>query len=153
MAQAKIALHPRAPKIEVTILESKIFVDGFLGVHLEWRHRRAIENFELPDRDLDVAGRKTRVLRARRTPADRTADAHDVFVSQMLGLRETGVLRMEDDLRDAFVISQIDENQAPVIPAPVYPAVQFNRRPFVSARVAPRTKLYRSQRASFIPET
>jgi hypothetical protein len=86
-------------------------------------HLRPIKDLELADRDLDVTGRNSRVLRARRTPAHRATNAQHVFVAQMLGLRETLVLRIEDDLAYSFVIAKIDEYQAAVIAAPIHPSV------------------------------
>jgi hypothetical protein len=49
----------------------------------------------------------------------------------MLGLRETGMLGIEDDLRDAGVIAQVDENQAAVIAAAIDPAVELDSTAFV----------------------
>ena len=54
-------------------------------------------------------------------------DAQHVFVAQVLGLGKGSVLRIEDDLGDAFAIAQIDEDQAAVVAAPIDPACEFHR--------------------------
>ena len=67
MARAKVALHPRAPQIEIAILEAQVFVDRILGVHLKGRYLRAIEDLELIDTALRF--RRSQAARSRFRPA------------------------------------------------------------------------------------
>ena len=61
-------------------------------------------------------------------------------MTQMLGLGKTRVRGIENDLRDAFVVPKIDEDQPAVIAAAIYPAVELDRRAFVDRRAARHTK-------------
>ena len=88
-----------------------------------------------------------------RPPPYGAFDAQDVFVTQVFGLREAGMLRIENDLRDSFVVAQIDENQSAVIAAAIYPPAELDALALVARRAARRTTLYRPSRASLMPET
>ena len=127
MAHADVALHARAAQVEVAVLEAQSLVDVVVGVYRERRHLRTIEHVQAIDADLDVAGRQPRVLGSGRPLANAAAHADDVFVAQLLGLGEAGLLRVEDDLRDAVAIAQVDEDQAAVIAAAIDPSVEFDR--------------------------
>jgi hypothetical protein len=124
-------LHAGPAQVEVSVFETKILVDRFVGVHLERGHLRPIQHFELGNGYLDVTGREPEILRAGRAAANGTADPQHVLVSKVLGLGEARMLRIEDDLGDSFMIAEVDENQATVIAAPIHPPVEPNIVSFV----------------------
>ena len=113
MAHANVALHSRAAQVQVAVFEAQALVDVVVGVYRERRHLRTIEHFQAIDADLDVAGGQPRVLGSGRPLANAAADADDVFVTQLLGIGEAGLLRVEHDLRDAVTIAQIHEDRPP----------------------------------------
>jgi hypothetical protein len=116
-------------------------------------HLRPVENFELADGDFDVAGRQARILGTRGAPPDDAAHAQYVLVAEMFGLRETRVLRIEDDLSDPRVVAKIDENQAAVIAAAIDPTVERDRRAFVAGPQRTASNPLRHPYPSFMPET
>ncbi len=126
VAHAEIALHARAPQIEIAVLQPQIFVDGLVAVDGKGWHLRAVEDLERVGGDLDVAGRQPRILRSRGTPAHGAGDAQHVFVAQVLGFGKSRVLRIEDDLGHALAIAQVDEDQAAVVAAPIDPACELH---------------------------
>ncbi len=150
----RLRLHPRPPQVEIAIFEAKVLVDRFVGVHLERRDLRPVEHVELADRHLDVAGAEARILGSRRAPPNRAADPQHVFVTQMLGLGEARMLRIENDLRYAVVVAQVDENQPAMVAAAIDPSVKLDLCALVRGAKTRRTYItIRASRASLMPET
>jgi len=92
-------------------------------VMMKRRRLRLVQHNEARHKNLDLAGRQIRVDRAFRAGADLALDLQDVFTANALGLGENlWRIRIEDDLQQSLPITQVDEYNAAVIPAPMHPA-------------------------------
>ncbi len=131
VADAERALERRAAEVEVAILEAFFLRGVEVVLDLEGRGVGLVEDRELDRVDLDLAGRQARV-HVRAAAEDRAADADDPLGSERLRevmrlLREIAVareLRVEDDLRDALTVAQIDEDAAAMVAVARHPSEQ-----------------------------
>jgi hypothetical protein len=83
------------------------------------RIRSLVEDLELRDDDLDLAGDELGVLAAG-TDADRALDGDHVLVSEVVGGFEDvlgEVLAVEDDLGESVAVTEIDEDEAGAVAA------------------------------------
>ena len=123
MAEAEIAPHLGAAKVEVAILEAEVFV-GDAAFEGEREDVGFVENGDGGGDDLDLAGGKPGVLRAEEARGDGAGDGDHVFATE--AVRLLGDLRVlvgtKDDLRNAFAVAEIDKNDAAVVTARVDPA-------------------------------
>src|SRR5919204_82003 len=117
-----------------------------LLVQLEGKRLRRRHDLERVDLELDGAGRQIRVDGLRCAAGDLALGAEDVLVADAVcdGGRPRRALRIHDELADAGVVAQVDEDEAPVVAAPRRPAGE-DRRPagvllarFAAAQLAPR---------------
>ncbi len=117
-----------AAQIEEAVLEADI-----LGIFLlaSDRHRQLgggrLDGHFTGD-DLDLAGRKVRVHRLRTARHDIAGDGDDQFGAQSVQLLEHRASGGRNDLGDAVMIAQIDEQDAAVIALAVDPAGQADGR-------------------------
>ncbi|MPL89883.1 hypothetical protein SDC9_35925 [bioreactor metagenome] len=121
-AQDHLLVQAVAAQVEEAIGEA-----GFLGVVLIAEHRQrqlvgGTEDFHLAGIDLDLAGRDLRVDQLGRARLHRAVDADHPFGAHLLERGEGGAVAVADDLGDAVVVAQVDEQHAPVISHPVHPA-------------------------------
>ncbi len=104
-------LHLPPAQVEIAIRQPELLVR--LGaVHLERRGRSGVVEHQFLDPDLDRAGLELGVLLARQPGSDRPLDADDVLVPQLVGapLEFLAGLGLEDNLRDAVPVAEIDED-------------------------------------------
>ena len=161
MARSKVGLHARPAQIEIPVFHPQVFVDGVVGVDAERRHLRTIENLQFVDADLDVAGSEPRVFGARGAAPYGAAQAQNVFVTQVLGIVEARVLRIENDLGNSLVVAQVDEDQSAVVAPPIDPTVELDVYGSRRRRATPHTRpsgfypspSFRVPNASLMPET
>src|SRR5262249_44764774 len=103
-------------EIEVPVAQADALVDVLL-VELERQGVRAREDPQLVDLELDRAGRQVRVHGVRRTRRDLSLRLEHELVAD--GVRYRGGLgrpiRVDDELDDACVVAQVDEDQAAVV--------------------------------------
>ena len=126
-AQHDVGVQLLAPEIE-----KAIFQPGVLWVRLiaENRQRQVAgraEHLDLARVDLDIAGRHIRVFRARGTPAHVSVDPDDELRAQPLRVAERRRIGIDDALRPAVMVAQIDEQNAAVIADAVTPAGKTDR--------------------------
>ena len=130
----------RATQVEPAVPEAERLVHALL-VELERERRRARDDLELVDLELDLAGRHRRVDRLRRAGDDLPARAEDELVPDLL--RRLGglgrMLGVDDELRHAGVVAQVDEDEAAVVAPRVRPAGESQRLPDVLGAEARRT--------------
>ena len=130
--EAQVPLHPRRAHVEPAVPEAQRLVHALL-VELERERRRARDDLELVDLELDLAGRHRRVDRLGRARDDLPARAEDELVPDLL--RRLGrlgrVLGVDDELRHAGVVAQVDEDEPTVVAACVHPATESQRLPDV----------------------
>src|SRR5581483_3740908 len=124
--EAQVVLHAPTAHVEPAVAQANGLVDVLL-VDLERQRRRAREDAQLVDLQLDLAGRQVRVDRLRRARDDLADGLDDELVAELL--RDLGFL--EDELHLAGVIAEIDEDESAVIAARVDPAGEGQALPDV----------------------
>ena len=118
--QPQVLQHRLAAQIEITVFEAQLLADGL--VVMERRRLRFREHRELLREHLDLAAREVRVDCPLGARTHASLDREDELGAQPLGLLEhLGAIGIEDDLQQALAIAQVDEDDATVIAAPVYP--------------------------------
>ena len=114
---AQVALHALAAHVQPAVTEARRLLDRVVA-HLERQRRRARQDLQALDLDLDLAGREVRVdgvWRARRDLAD---GLDDELVPELVA----AVRLLEDELDLAGVVAQVDEDEPTVVAPGVHPA-------------------------------
>ena len=95
------------PEIDVSVLPPQRLFDLGLLIDIEGRGLGLVQDLDLVRHDLDVAGRKLRVLRPFRAQTDAAAHAEHPFVTRFAqrSVRRRVLLRVRDDLRDPVPIA------------------------------------------------
>ncbi len=121
-AQSDVALEPLAAQVEPAVAQPQRLVDVLL-VELERQRRRAADDVEPLDLELDLARRHVRVDGLRAPGDERALGAQHELVPDLVRecRRLGGVLGVDHDLRDAGAVAQVDEYEAAVVAAPVSP--------------------------------
>ena len=107
------------------MLQAQALVEpGLLLVDVERRHLRRVEHLEPVDRDLDLARGQLGVRRALGPMPHGALGLHDPLVSRGFGVRVRlrALLGARHHLGDAVAISEVEEREVPVIPAPMHPS-------------------------------
>ena len=131
-AQREVVLHLGAAQVEVAVLQAHLFVgDGVFGGR-EGRRLGFVEQQQLVGDDFDLAGGHVGVFEARAAAADVAFDGDDVLGARGVGLVVRGAdLLVDDDLRDAGAVAQVEEDEVAVVAAAVDPAHQNHVLPRV----------------------
>ena len=126
--QAEVALHLGAAQVEPAVAQAQVLVDVLL-VELERERRRAVQDLERRDLELDLAGRQVRVDRVGGARRDLALGAQHELVADLVGdrCRLGRVLRVDDELADPGVVAQVDEDEPAVVAARVRPAGERRR--------------------------
>ena len=124
-AQQERALHRRPAQVQVAVVQPLLLrrVDPVLDE--EGRRLAPVEDLRLRDVDLHLSGGELRVhVRAARDHLAAHADA--VLEAQLVGqlLQLLAGVFLEDDLRQAGAVAQVDEHRSPVVATVVHPAEQ-----------------------------
>jgi hypothetical protein len=136
------AQHDVGVQLLLAQVEEAVFEPGFLGIGLIAEHRqrqfaRRAEHLDLAHIDFDEAGGHVGILRAGGALAHLAIDPHDEFRAQRLRQPERRRVRIDDALRQAVMVAQVDEQQAAVVADAVTPAGEADRLAFVvEARIA-----------------
>ena len=126
-AQHDVGVQLLAPEIEEAVFEPRVLGIGLIAEHRQRQVAGRAEHLDLAHVDLDVAGRHVRVFRARRALAHVAVDAHDEFRAQLLGMLERRRIGIDDALRHAVMVAQIDEQHAAVVADAMAPAGKTDR--------------------------
>ena len=123
VVEPEVPLHPVGPHVEPAVAEAQGLVDVLL-VELERERRRARQDPQLLDLELDLAGRQVRVDELRRARHDRAGRLEHELVAYLVGGLGRGgrVLRVDDELDLAGVVAEVDEDEPAVVAARVGPA-------------------------------
>ncbi len=111
-----------AAKVEIAIGEPRLFRVVELAEHRQRQLFGRAQHFELAHKDLDVAGWQVLVDRLVGAQLHFAVDANAPFGAHLLELGEGRAVLVGDDLGDAVMVPQIDEEHAPMIADPVRPA-------------------------------
>ena len=114
---SQVALHPLAAHVEPAVAEPRRLLDAVVA-DLERQRRRAGDDPQALDLDLDLAGREVRVDRIRRARRDLAGRLDDELVAELLAAFRL----LDDELDLAGVVAQVDEDEPAVIAPGVHPA-------------------------------
>ena len=124
ITQAQVLLHLRTAQVEHAMREARGFREVVV-VELERRRHRRVQHRQFMAQHFDLAARQAGVRRAFRTAAHDALHLHAELVAHAFGdLEHLGAIRIADDLDEAFAVAQVDEDNAAVVAAAVYPAAQ-----------------------------
>jgi len=126
VAQLEISLGFRAAKVEKAILQTQVLARLILGRWQKWRRGGAIEDGQLIDAKLNLAGRQFRIGRSFGPSRDFAGDLQDPFAADRFGELEVfgAAFGRDDDLRLAVAVAQIDEEDALVVAIGIDPAAE-----------------------------
>ena len=113
-----------AAEIEEAVFEPRVLRIVGLAEDRQRQLRRLRKHLDLARENFDLAGRQVRVHRLGRAVADRAVDADAPFGAHALGGLEGRRIRIGDDLRQAVMVAEVDEEQPAVIAHAVHPARQ-----------------------------
>ena len=115
-------MHALAPQIEEAVFEPHVL--GIIGVHVDRERQRLGRalNFDALDLELDLAGRQLRVDRVVGALHHRAGDGDDVLEPLRVDVLEQRVRHVDDALRHAVMVAQIDEQKLAVVALAVDPA-------------------------------
>ena len=124
MAKLHRLLQLRPPQIDVAILEPQFLVRNVIARRLERGRFTFVVQDEFPGTNLDLARWNFRIDSVRRSQREDAVCLDDVFVAKCPGqLVSLGtVFRIEDNLKQAVAVTQVDENQPAVVAVAVDPA-------------------------------
>jgi hypothetical protein len=121
-AQHHLGVDVLPPQIEKAVGQPHVFRVFGVGVDREGQRLGHRLHLERVDDQLDLAGRQARVDRVLDALRDAPGHRHDAFKAQCLGSREQRRRHVDDALRDAVMVAQIDKQELAVIALPVHPA-------------------------------
>ena len=120
--KAEVPLHAAAAQVEPAVLDPQRLVDVLL-VDLERQRRRAREDRQAVDLDLDLTGRQVRVDGFCCPRDDLPFGLEHELVADLPGreCRVGSALGVHDELKLSGVVAQIDEDETAVVAAGVRP--------------------------------
>ena len=129
--QQDVAVHALAAQVEEAVLQAPLLVDPVLGVDRERQRGGRAEHLGLADLDLDLTGGQLGVDVLLAAGDGLAVHPDDRLLGELVQRLIGGGARAGDELRDAVVVAQIDEEDA----AQVAPIVQPATQPDVGADV------------------
>lgn len=135
--QDQRSLQRRPAQVEVAVFHTQVVAAVRLLLDREGRNVRAVEDHERIGRDLDLARGQLGILRLAFDDAAR--HLQDEFAAQFGG-RPAGLfgrVLLDDDLRQAVAVAQVDEGHGAQVAHLLHPAGERHRRPMFAARSAP----------------
>ena len=123
-----VLVQQLAAQIEEAVFEPRVLRIVGLAEDRQRQLRRFRQHLDLPRENLDLAGRQVRVDGLGRAVAHGAVDADAPFGAHALGRREGRRIRVGDDLREAVMVAQVDEEQPAMVAHAVHPARQADRR-------------------------
>jgi hypothetical protein len=127
-ALAQALLHLGTAQIDIAVAQAQ-FLGGVAAmvVELDRRGLGAVENGQGAGQNLDLASRHVLVFGPFRARAHPPLDPEDKLAAGLLGQAEgLGIVRVDHHLNQTAAVTQVDEDDAAVIPAPVDPSAQGN---------------------------
>jgi hypothetical protein len=128
MAQAYLPLHGKASEIEIAVPKPQVLLGIAALIDHEWKHVALGEDQKILHHHFDLAGGHIRVDHLFRSGPDRAFHGYAVLEPQSRRPFPdlSGRIRVYNDLGKAVPVSEIDEEDAAVVPHAVDPAVQHH---------------------------
>ena len=116
-----------AAEVEEAVLEAHVLrLVGLLVRNVEGRHLRGGLHHELVRLDLDLACRKVGINRVRLTELHLARHGDHGLEMRLFDEAEEAAARMHDDLRQAIMVAEVDEQDAAMIAQAIHPAGKFD---------------------------
>ncbi len=128
MTQNHRVAHRGAAQVKVPELHPEALVDARVIIDIEGRRLCSIQQRDRRRNNLDIASCEVRVRGSGRTASYRPLNADDIFVAETLrgGVTVRVPVGVERDLCQSISVTQVDENQTPVVPSAVDPTMEHN---------------------------
>ena len=126
MPKGEATVHAGPAQVHVAPFEPRGVVDVDVVADLERGSPGRVEDRQGACDEFDIAGGQFGVFGAVPASHDLARDLYDPFRAEVFCRGVCGLveLRVEDDLRDAGAVAQVDEDERAVVAAAVYPAGQ-----------------------------
>ena len=123
VAQDQGVPHRLAADVERAVAQPQCLVDFHVLIDREGRRRRARQQLDLIGGELDLAGCELGVDVLARALDEPAGHADHILAAQLVGdlVRRAGALGVEHELQQPRAVAQVDEDQAAVVAAAVYP--------------------------------
>ena len=121
-AQHDVVVQPLAPQVEEAVTQPRIFRIIRIAEHLDRQFAGRAQHLDLGDEHLDLSGGKIGIGGAVRTGPHLAVDSDHPFGAHLLGRLEGRAVRVGDDLGQAVMVPQIDEQEAAMVADAVAPA-------------------------------
>ena len=116
-----------ATQVEETVLKPYVLRIFLLAEHRQRQLGGGAQHLDLGNIDLDLPGRQFRIDGAFRAPAHLAVDPHHPLRAELFDLLEGRRIRVGDDLGDAVMVAQVDEQHAAMVADAMDPARQAGR--------------------------
>ncbi len=119
-------LHLLPPQVDVAVLQPQVLAGQIDAAGLERRRGALVQNLDMTDPKLDLAGLQLGIHGALGPPGNLAADQDYVLRAQGLGLLQgfVAAFRREDGLCLSVTIAKIDEQLPAVVPIGIDPAAE-----------------------------
>ena len=117
-------MHLVAPQVEETVLQPDLLGVFLLARNGHGQFLGAALYRDAAGIDLDLTGRQVRVDRAGRPRLDLAVDGDHRFHAQPVQHLQRGAILVRDDLGDAVMVAQVDEQHAAMVALAMDPARQ-----------------------------
>ncbi len=125
-ARHDVLVQRVAAQVEEAVLEPDVLGIVRLAEHRQRQFLGRRQHFDLAGENLDLAGRQIGVGGLGHARLDLAVDADHPFAAHGLGDLEGRRIRIGDDLGQAVVVAQVDEQQAAMVAHAMHPARQAN---------------------------
>ncbi len=126
VAKQQRLLHLLPPQVDIAVLQPQVLAGQIEAAGLERRRGALVEDFQVTDADLDLAGLQLGVHGALRPPGNVAADQDHVLRAEGLRLLQGFVtaFRGENGLRLSIAIAKIGEQLPAMVPIGIDPAAE-----------------------------
>ncbi len=126
--QFDVELHGVAAQIDVAIFEAHLFVGQDRVGGKKWQRLGYIQNAQIFDNEFDFSGGNVGIDGVRVALFHGSDRCDDEFVAQGLGFLVNGGVQfvVEDDLRDAGAVAEVDKDNLAEVAAAVDPSHEHN---------------------------
>ena len=127
-ARDDVPVQRVAAQVEEAVFEADVLGIVRLAEHRQRQFLGRRQHLDLARENLDLAGRQVGVDGLGRARLDLAVDADDPFAAHGLGGLEGRRIRIGDDLGQAVVVAQVDEQQAAMVAHAMHPARKADGR-------------------------
>src|SRR3954471_987502 len=152
IAQPQIFLHLWSAQIQVTIFKPHHLGEIFI-IHLEWRRRRGVQNFNRSSKHLDFSRYQVGVNCPGRAWTHQTRHFNNELVAYLFGSAKSFcIIGVAYDLDQAFAVTKVDKYDPTVVAPTMDPTIKSNRLAQMAGADQPTVFSTHSLRITFVFE-